>query len=476
MRARGTQPRKLSCVRFVSIFSCLFFLSISAAQSQDSGEAGSDPAPRKKEGVSRFQKMAVYGENHSIRSGILSIASDLLAELNAITLDKKHQLKIPIIIRLVGELGDAERKRSVVSRIDIVQGQYQLKLFVHLARGVDNEMLRYHIMELLLYERGLANAEQVAEGERVNVPPWLIVGMLEAIDIKAGRSNRKLYQSKKSYFDLLTLQQVFDASEKTWSELEGAKPMAFRVISGGLVNALFRQPKGRPSMAQYLASVATFKGETENLMRQHFPGLNQSKNSLEKWVILEIAELGTARTTDVHSILETEQQLEQILKLRYRDEDGSAQVVDINDFKKVISLQPLDRVEAVASARAEIERLSYRCFPSYRPLLYEYQIILRDIVRGKEGEIDVRLSNLIDERQKKIHAGKRVRDYMDWYYITQSEEVGGNFVDYRQLSDTLAREAARPPADDIVAKYLDQVQRTFGGRPVGRRNSNVSNR
>ena len=166
------------------------------------------------------------------------------------------------------------------------------------------------------------------------------MGLLETIDLRAGRGDRKLYQAKLPFFEILPIQDVFDASEKQWRAFDGQKPIAFRAISGALVSSLIRQPKGRPSMAAYLSEFATFKGESENLMRKHFPAMNTSQNSLEKWVNLEMLELGTARNTEVFSIIETEKRLESILKLRYSDEEKVARTVGIEGYGEILKIHP----------------------------------------------------------------------------------------------------------------------------------------
>jgi len=414
-------------------------------------------------GVTHFGKISVVGSRQVIRGGIASIAENLRVQLDKLTGDGGRKLKIPIIIRLYGKEGDKERKENLVSEIVDIQGQFQLRMNIHLAKGVDNDRLRYHLMELLLYERGLSAGQKVADGERVLVKPWLILGMLEALDIKAGTAEKKIYQADLPYFKILPIEQVFGATEKQWRKMEGRQPLAFRAISGAMVNALLRQPDGRTSISKYLADVATFKGEMENLMRKHFPGMNKSKNSLEKWVDLEMAELGTAHMTDVYSIVDTDKRLESILVLRYQDEKKNAVSVGIDGYKEILKLEPAERYTAVAGARAELERLSYRCFPTYRPLLGEYEAILREVIDGKDKDINTRLKKLSDVRMKFQEAGKRVRDYLDWHYITQSNEVGGAFKEYRALSDGLQREAVRPESNGAAEQYLDQIQRVFGG-------------
>ena len=114
-------------------------------------------------------------------------------------------------------------------------------------------------------------------------------------------------------------------------------------------------------------------------------------------------------------------------------------MITIRCFK----LEPSERIEAVAAARAELERLSYRCFPTYRPIFNEYDIILRDIMKGEDKDISSRLAKLIDVRMRMQAAAIRSRDYLDWYYITQSTDLSGNFTKYRALMEALKKEELR---------------------------------
>ena len=433
------------------------------AESAEIVEADAAAGVAEKESVTTFGGFTVVGSSQIIRGGIASVADSMRSELAAVTGEKGRKLKLPIIIDLYGHAGDQERKRNVVSKLELIQGRYHLRIHIHLAKGVDRERLRYHLMEMMLYERGLCAGQQVAEGEHVWVKPWLVIGMLEAVDIKSGRANRKIYQMDMSYFEVTPLQQVFDAGEVEWRAMDGQKPIAFRAISGAMVNALLRQPDGRRGMGSYLSDVATFKGEEENLMRKHFPSMNKSRNSLEKWVDLEMAELGTAKLWQVYSMLQTEKRLESVLRLRYRDEDQSSVSVGVDGYREILKLEPSDRSAAVAGARAELERLSYRCFPNFRPLIGEYEMILGEVAHGEDKGIQGRLNKLSDIRLRFKEVGKRTRDYLDWYYITRSDEVSGDFEQYRELSEALQRESMKPRADDSTQQYLDGVQKVYGG-------------
>ena len=436
-------------------------VKVLAAEDLGSGPEGTKVAVKKMQ-ITQFGSISVTGGEQQVHGRIASVANELRDQLNQLCGDAGRKMKLPLIVKLYGAEGDAKLSRSILSKISSFQGQYQLLLHIHLAKGVDQYLLRYHLMELLLYERGLADGQFVEEGDRVVITPWLVIGMLEAIDIRSGDSNREIYQADIDFLSVLPLEKVFDATENQWREMIGREPVTFRAISGAIVNSLLRQPDGKSGMSSYLAEFATFKGEYENLLRRHFSGMNKSSNSLGKWVNLELLELATARVTQVHSMLETESRLDGLLKLRYRDIDGSALRAGIDDYEQVLKREPSERIEAVAAARAELERLSYRCFPTYRPIFNEYDIILRDIVKGEDKDISSRLAKLIDVRMRMKAAAIRSRDYLDWYYITQSSDLSGTFTKYRVLREALKKEELRASPDDATSHYLDQVQKIYG--------------
>lgn len=439
----------------------MIHLSVNAFAAEESDIDGSDAVLKNVE-TTKFGDILVTGGNPQVRGVIASSANDLRVQLNKLCADPDRKMKLPIIIKLHGAEGDEELSRSIVGKIRSMQGQYQLLLHIHLAKGVDQYFLLYHLMEMLLYERGLASNPLVEDGDRLTIKPWLTIGMLEAIDVRRADSNRRIYQSDIDFLSVMSLEKVFNATESQWRELIGHESIAFRAISGAIVNSLLRQPGGKSAMLAYLTDFATFKGEYENLLRQHFAGMNKSSSSLGKWVNLELLELATARVTQVHSILETESRLDSILKLYYRDADGAAVSVGIDAYQAILELGQKDRLEAVAAARAELERLSYRCFPTYRPMLAEYELILREFARGSANNIDTRLARLMDVRMRMQAAAIRSRDYLDWYYITQSRDLTGDFGKYRALNEALKKEQLRHRTNDAVSNYLDEIQRIYG--------------
>ncbi len=465
---------RLGFTAFVSLcYASTSYVLLSSAVAQDksvaaetgfsqSAPAGLASGAEESATASKAGLISVVGGNQHKRSAILSIADKMRAEIALICGNRAVKLELPITVQLVGEKGGVPKSRGMVTKIEKVEGVYYMKLYIHLANTMDHELLRYHLMELFLYERGLRDGAKVVADERLLVKPWLIVGMLEAIKIKRGEEDKGLYQADIDYLASLSVARVFDASEGQFRDMLGVEPLAFRAISGAMVSSLLRQPKGKQYMNAYLADFATFKGEPDSLLRRHFPGMNKSQNSLVKWVNLEMLELGTADVTQVFSIMETDKRLESHLNFRYRDEENVLRRLGIDDYEKLMNLSPNERAAVVRSPLAEMSRLSYRCFPEYRPIIYEYMSILSEVSAGKAENVGGRLAALSETRQRMRKAGERVRDYLDWYYITRANQVGSDFKQYRDVSQRLRAESEKLPANDRLKSYLESVEKIFG--------------
>ena len=158
-------------------------------------------------------------------------------------------------------------------------------------------------------------------------------------------------------------------------------------------------------------------------------------------------------------VVETEKALNEALVLNFRREDGISQEAPIGRWEEVAKLKPEERVDAVKIAEESLVRLSYRCFPSYRPLLAEYQVVLASIARGKTEEVAKRLAELEENREVMLAKAKRGEDFLDWFEITRARETSGIFDDYLRLKDRLKANPRR--RNDGISRYLDRVEEIF---------------
>ena len=229
--------------------------------------------------------------------------------------------------------------------------------------------------------------------------------------------------------------------------------------------ALLKQPQAEGAFAEFCAEVPMFAGETPILMRQFFPELSLSEKSLSKWWDLMLAALSEAQVTEVLGVLETDKALDQALLLYFRDEEGFAKRVRLEDWTGEDPELKGVRYTAVRPAQDALSRLSYRCFPSFRPLLKDYQDLL--MVWAEEGRTERMAQEFYDLRAMRfllVERATRGRDFLDFIEIRDATELSGNFDDFVRLKEEL-KEKPRAERDDPVSGYLDVIDEAFGPQP-----------
>jgi hypothetical protein len=421
------------------------------------------PAPSKpivaEEIVSRSKQFRVSGGESLIRGTVALLAEQTKDELLRLT-GEKDEWKVPVSIRLHGSPGDPLPARTVSMRLLVVEGQRELMLDVHLSRGIEQDRFKRAVTEALLYERTLASKKDDALDQSLLVPPWLTDGLREATAWRLNESDRRLYEALFKRGGVFKLEELFAVSEQAFEDMDGATRAAFRVSSGALVMALLEQPQGKEGFRAFLSEIAAYQGEMPGLMRKHFPELNLSETSLAKWWALQLAAKGGLNPlTDILSIQQTDAALAEALRLNFRNQEGVIQQKELSAWPEVATLKEPERIAAVRQAQDALVRLSYRCFPSYRPLLAEYQLVLDSIAKNKTKDVANRLTDLDGTRATMISRAARVRDYLDWFEITRARETSGAFDDYQRLKERL--KANPHQRKDSISAYLDRMDRIF---------------
>lgn len=376
---------------------------------------------------------------------------------------KLDEFKIPVDVILVGKPGDAPLPKSVAYELDNTGHSFNLRIRIHLARGIDNQLLQRAALTVLLYERALRGSKPEEFDETLIVRPWLIEGLVEAQKWKTNSADRRLYEGVFKQGGGFTMEELFELSDKNLAQLDSTSVLTFRALSGALVMALLEQPHGKGAFKSFCGEAARFSGEMPVLLRKHFPELNLSEKSLAKWWALTLAKLVQPKLTEVLSIRETETMLNDALIFHTRDADGNAVNRGIDAWHAIIELEEGERLEAIKPADEGLMRLSYRCFPSYRPILSEYQQILRDISLGKDEDLGKRVEELNEQRKLRMDRALRARDFMDFTEISQARELSGQFEDYMRLKTDLE---LRPRATrhDRVTETLDRMEKTYDSR------------
>lgn len=423
--------------------------------------------------VSSTMQFRVVGGEVGDRGNIAMLAEETKDELlrltgeQALTLDKRTEWKVPVDIVLHGKSGDPMPSRTIATQILVSEVSYTVKLDVHLSRGIEPERFKYATTGALIYERALRDRSLQQDDLRLLVPPWLVSGLREATAWRLNQSDRRLYEALFKTGGLFKIDDLFSVDAAGFEEMDGAMRAAFRVSCGALVMALLEQPQGKDSFRALLTEVATFQGEMPALLRKHFPELNLSVTSLSKWWALQLANIGGQNlATDVLTVARTDAALSEGLRLNFRNPEGILQQKELTAWPEIAVLSEPERVKSVQLAEDALVRLSYRCFPSYRPIIAEYQIALGAIGKNKTQELAAKLTDLETRRTTMCAKAQRARDYLDWFEITRARETSGAFDDYMRLKDRLKANPRR--RTDDVSKYLDRMDAIFSrkGDPV----------
>ncbi len=409
--------------------------------------------------ISRSKQFKVGGGDGIVRATVALLAEETKDELLRLTAEN-DEWKVPITIILHGKPGDPMPPRTVNMQLLVSEAGYDLRMDVHLSRGIEQERFKFAATSALLYERSLRGRAASDNDRPLLVPPWLADGLLEATAWRLGRSDRRLYEALFKTGGLFKIDDLFGIDSNEFEDLDGATRAAFRVSSGALVTALLDQPQGKEAFRAFLGEVAGFEGEMPTLLRKHFPELNLSETSLAKWLQLQLAVKGAMNPmTDILTVNQTEAALGEALQLNFRTAEGIVQQKELSAWPELASLKEPERIAAVRLAQDALVRLSYRCFPSYRPLLSEYQLVLTTIAKNKTTDVAARLAALQETRETMKAKAARARDYLDWFEITRARETSGVFDDYMRLKDRL--KANPHQRKDELSLYLDQMDKIF---------------
>ncbi|MCW1884549.1 hypothetical protein OKA04_07380 [Luteolibacter flavescens] len=371
--------------------------------------------------------------------------------------------KVPVTVEIVEPDQDKpSAARPVEYGLVSAEGQLSLIIRIHADPGIDQEQLERAAFTVLLYERSLRTAKP-EDDEPLVVRPWLVEGLVEARKWKMGQADRRLYEGVFRRGGGFTMDELFELGDRSFQQLDSASRLTFRALSGALVMALLEQPQGKDAFKNFAGEAARFSGEMPVLLRKHFPDLNLSERSLAKWWALTLARLVQPKLSEVLPVLETERELETALQFHTRDPEGNALDLGLDTWREIIALEEADRIEAVRPAEDGLVRLSYRCFPSYRPIIQEYQQILRDVAAGKDSKVETRLADLSEQRLVRSQRATHARDYLDFFEISRARDLSGEFDDYMRLKKELELRP-RPKRTDHLSEVLDTLQKTYEPR------------
>lgn len=405
-------------------------------------------------------RVTMTGGTPPLRVAMVQDADSLIKEFDTLVGELAGKA-LPIYVQLYPAV---EGKPSVMKRSFFVssQGESKYRLQIDLRLGPGNSFDRgefdRRLLEMILMERTLRSLPVEETAEKVEIRPWLVAGLLEAMAWRNGRGDRRMYSSLMESGGWVEVEKLVDRINLT--ELDVLSRELFRASSGALVMALLSQTQGTENMRKFLARVAVFEGEQLTLLRTHFPQVNLGPEGLERWWMLQVAAMSEKKLTEVMTIPETDRRVGKILQLHLKDVRGRPMQVGLDSWRMVAELETKEeRLEAVRYTVDLLAHLSFRCFPTYRPVIGDYLEIMSDLVKGKTNNIDERIAGIESYRKIEMERHAKVVDLMDWFHLVSVREESGAFDNYLRVRESLRHGGEN--RNDPMNRYLDKVQTAF---------------
>lgn len=211
--------------------------------------------------------------------------------------------------------------RTNISKL--AEGGFHIQLTVQLKPDFNTNDLRSETIRILLAERILRDHKDLTTTRSRILPDWLLVGVTEALRYRERSKPSALFGAVFKSGKVYGIEEILGVSPGT---LDAMSRTIYEVSSCALVLALVEQPEGGMRMGKFLSALANDNRSDRELINLWFPGIAQSKSSLDKWWSLQMANLARPSVFESLDPAETAKALDQALLLRYTTEAENAPV------------------------------------------------------------------------------------------------------------------------------------------------------
>ena len=475
----------ITCRYTIGLIAFLFSEFISLAEESNSILTKDNFVSR-----SSSRQFIVHGKDSKARGAVCVFCEEVKEDLLSL-IKQRDRWRYPVVIQLRGDTTNIKSSSIKPSVYKLPGGSYRLQIDAFLGDSFKAKNLKDELLHLLLAEIILkSNPNMQSLSKKKILPDWLRIGLAEAIEYRKDKESAMLFSSIFKRGKVMSINQIFESEIQDMNSVSEA---VYRTSCCGLILALLSQQDGPDKLRKYISSLAVHKGPSIDLLEKVFPGTAESKNSMEKWWALKLAELAQPTVTDVLSPLKTEAELDACLKivfpekikgfkqqsthskkpsrgimsfLKFKGKDnkplekgigGEKREFHIDEYRQFISYPNLDK--SLKPNENRLLFLSYRAFPLHRPMIHEYQKILLQIVAGNVKGVDQKLARLSKLRALISQSTEDANDYLNWYEATQLKMRSGAFLEYQKTLNDLNRPL--PPRKDNLSKYLDEIENEF---------------
>jgi hypothetical protein len=399
--------------------------------------------------VSPSRQFIIYGADAPLRGTVSEVAEQTKSNLLSL-LGQRDEWKTSVIINLLPQ--QANLPEIPPSDLRVSQTGFGTKLQVDLtvAQNLDGSLVQRQLLRAILLEMMYRNERNLAPGSKLVEPPdWLVEG---ALALAPGRDREVLVEAL-STTDKKSLQEFLG---QRFDLLDSAGRMLYRAHSIALVQLLLEEG-GHLRLSKYVANLSHASNDPAEDIKAGFPRL---RADLEKKWRARIARLAERPTYQLLNFSESEQRLDELLRIKVSANSGS------REQPRTVDLSELAERKASSAEKAAVDKMSQALLlligtahPVLRPVAREYQEIASLLVHGRRKGIAKRLSRLDNTRKQLAARMGQIDDYMNWFEATQMQRRSGAFDDY--LRAATQSEVAPPRRRDPLSIYLDALADHF---------------
>ncbi|HUF62577.1 MAG TPA: hypothetical protein VMN36_10930 [Verrucomicrobiales bacterium] len=463
--------------------------------------------------VSADKQFVVYADELRVRAGLIELAETVKTDYQSLLL-RSPDWVFPIVLQVRKAEGPGGSGPPVRERLFQTNDGYRLQLDVDLGERFRSEALRDALIRMLMTEQAL----RVLEGKppATMIPRWLAVGVPEAMRYRAQGEPSTLFASIFKAGRILSVEEILGSTEAPANAVSEA---VYRASACGFVQLLLDQASGPAQLAELIGGLGLPAESMADRVARQFPGLRGSNEKLEKWWVLQASFLARPGVFELMGPQETDRAIEEALQLHFweeipreelalatglpggaeasgaraaagggrdrlrlafwkkREKESSADAGGATEETRAsMQTEPEPRTRAVSCHVREIERyiaredrarillpsrrrlteLTFRSFPMHRAMLEDYRKLLDSLAKGRTADAGAKLESLEWERRALLEQIGEIRDYLNWYSVTQTDDRSGVFERYLERSRAL--QETRPLRKDRISSYLDGME------------------
>jgi hypothetical protein len=398
--------------------------------------------------VSPSRQFIIYGANATLRGAVSELAEQTKANLLAL-LRQRDGWKTPIVVNL--QTAQANLPEIPPAALRFSQTGFGLKLQFDLTIGenIDATLVERELLRAILLEMIYRSEPDVAPGTAFVEPPdWLLEGVLA---LTPGRDRGAIVEALLVSVKRMSLAEFL---QQRPALVDSAGRLLYRAYSLSLVQLLVGGIDGHSRLARYIHNLSRASNDPLADLKAQFPLLG---NDVEKTWQSAVARLGDAQSYQLLTFAESEQRLNELLRIKTPDAGKSPKQAQLSELAR--------RKPSVAEKMAlnelsqNLVLLTIRANPVMRPIVREYRQIAALLARGKRKRIIERLARLQMTHTNLVARMSDVDDYMNWFEATQSNTGSGVFADYlKAVGDS---QIPAPRRRDALSVYLDSLAEQF---------------